>query len=377
MTKSLTRDCFRIACIHQGYELYGSDRCFIESVAAFRRAYPLAEIEVVLPQPGPIVAALQSSASRIVFEPLWVLRRRSMLSLVTLGVARLPRAVLRASGRFRRSDIVYINTSVVMDYLLAARLFPRRAVVHIHEIPAGAVLSILRGLVRWSSARIVFNSKATKAAFGVRAWSDAPVIYNGIKGPPVPEAATYDGHRPLRALMLGRVNRIKGQEILLEAVAMLPAALRARLCVRVVGSAFEDPAREQSLHALSGTLGVTETVSIEPFIADTAPLYRWADIVVVPSRLPESLGRVAIEAMSYGRPPLASAIGGLAEVVLDGQTGWLVEPASVAALAQALTRIIEQPEEWAGFPDAARRRYCEVFTEDAAAAAIAAAVAPA
>ena len=48
----------RIACVHQGYELYGSDRCFVESVAAFREAFPEAEIEVVLPRPGPIAAAL-------------------------------------------------------------------------------------------------------------------------------------------------------------------------------------------------------------------------------------------------------------------------------------------------------------------------------
>ena len=44
----------RIACVHQGYELYGSDRCFAESVAAIRAAFPEADIEVVLPRRGPI-----------------------------------------------------------------------------------------------------------------------------------------------------------------------------------------------------------------------------------------------------------------------------------------------------------------------------------
>jgi glycosyltransferase involved in cell wall biosynthesis len=202
----------------------------------------------------------------------------------------------------------------------------------------------------------------------------APVIYNGIEGPAAAEPPTYDGRRPLRVVMLGRVNRIKGQEVLLEAIASLPAELRARLAVRIVGSAFENPGREAALRAMAGALGVTATVSIEPFVADTAPLYRWADIVAVPSRRPESLGRVAIEAMSYGRPALVSAIGGLAEVVVDGVTGWLVPPGRADALALALGRIIEDPAAWSGFAQAARRRYCEVFSDAAVATAIAAAV---
>ena len=73
----------------------------------------------------------------------------------------------------------------------------------------------------------------------------------------------------------------------------------------------------------------------------TAPLYRRADIVVVPSKLPEPLGRVAIEAMSFGRPVIASEIGGLPQVVKDQVTGWLIPPGDAAVLAEAIRRIIE------------------------------------
>ena len=51
---------------------YGSDRCFAESVTAIRNAFPDADIEVVLPRPGAIVSSLEGTASRIVFEKLWV-----------------------------------------------------------------------------------------------------------------------------------------------------------------------------------------------------------------------------------------------------------------------------------------------------------------
>src|SRR5262249_62363294 len=82
----------------------------------------------------------------------------------------------------------------------------------------------------------------------------------------------------------------------------------------------------------------------------------WADIVVIPSRLPESLGRVAIEAMAHGRPIIAAAIGGLIEVVQDSITGALVPPNDAAALAGAIAQAVTEPSTWRGYAAAARAR---------------------
>ncbi|TPK71077.1 glycosyltransferase family 4 protein [Mesorhizobium sp. B2-4-15] len=360
----------RIACVHQGYELYGSDRSFAESVAALRAAFPSADIEVVLPRSGPIVQILEPHASRIVFEPLWVLRRQAMARLATIEMARLPVAAWRAWRRLRDCDLTYVNTSIVADYALAARLLPHKALLHIHEIPEGVLRRILVGLMHWSHADLIFNSKATRAAFGDPGSARSHVVYNGVAGPAAAEAMTYDGKRPLRVLLLGRVNRIKGQEVLLEAIASLPAELKPRIEVRLVGGAFESVERERALAELVGGMGLTERVSVLPFIRDPSEHYRWADIVAVPSRRPESLGRVAIEAMAHGRPPLVSAIGGLVEVVADGETGWHVPPGDAAALAAKLQEIVLRPETWRGFVAAGRKRYETLFSEPVAAAAI-------
>ncbi|MGX5804005.1 glycosyltransferase family 4 protein [Bradyrhizobium sp. Arg314] len=370
----------RIACVHQGYELYGSDRSFAENVAALRAAFPAAEIEVVLPREGPIVDILKPHASRIVFEPLWVLRRQAMLKLATVEMARLPAALWRAWRRMRDNDLTYINTSIIADYALAARLKPRKALLHIHEIPEGVLRKVLVALMRWSRADLIFNSRATRASFGDPPVLDAKgrrthVVYNGVAGPAAALPTTYDGSRPLKVLLLGRVNRIKGQEVLLEAVTSLEAALRDRVEVRLVGGAFESVEREQALAGLVERMGLTGHVEVLPFVSDPADHYRWADIVAVPSRRPESLGRVAIEAMSWGRPPLVSAIGGLVEVVADGETGWHVPPGNAAALADKLGEIILRPDRWRGFAAAGRARYEAVFSEPIAAAAIVAIVA--
>jgi glycosyltransferase involved in cell wall biosynthesis len=352
----------RIVCAHQGYELYGSDRCFIDSVAALRDAWPQADIEVVLPSDGPIVAPLRALATSIAIEPLFVLRRRGFLGMLATAPFRLMGALRRAARRMRGADLVYVNTVVVIDYLLAARFFAAKTVVHVHEIPDGIKLAIFRRLLRWTRAEAIFNSQATRAAYALPHSRTQHVVYNGIATPRDTSGTPYDGTRPLHLLMLGRINRIKGQDLLIEALAQLPKEIANRIEVRIVGETFGgDVAREQALHAAVRDAGLEHAVRFAPFIADPSLLYRWADIVTVPSRLPEALGRVAIEAMAHGRPPLVARIGGLPETVEDGVSGWTVPPNDAAALASTLAEIVAHPERWSGFGRAARARFDAVF----------------
>ena len=356
----------RILCVHQGYELYGSDRAFVESVAAIREAWPAAEITAVLPCDGPIVAPLASVATHVAFDPIWVLRRRGLAKLATLGPFRLAPALWRAITRMRSTDLVYINTIVIADYLLAARFFPEKSLVHVHEIPTGIAARLLRRLLVWTRAEVIFNSQATKRAFALPASVPQHVVYNGIADPPAVARFDYDGARPLRLLLIGRINRTKGQDLLIEALALLPPDIRARLAVRIVGGSFDnDLAREDALKRQARAAGLAATVRFEPFQDDPACYYAWADIVVMPSRLPESLGRVAIEAMAYGRPVIAAAIGGLPEVVQDGITGRLVPPNDAAALAGAIAQAATGPSTWRGYAAAARVRYEAEFTRRA------------
>jgi glycosyltransferase involved in cell wall biosynthesis len=352
----------RIVCVHQGYELYGSDRAFIDSVVALREAWPHADIEVVLPHDGPICGPLRAFATRIVIEPLFILRRRRLARLIITAPFRIVPALWRAARRMRAADLVYVNTVVVLDYLLAARAFRRKTLVHVHEIPDGLKLQVFRRLLRWMRADVIFNSKAARAAYRLPAQHTQHVLYNGIAVPAPAEPSDYDGARPLRLLMLGRISRIKGQDLLIESLASLPKAIAQRLEVRVVGNSFQnDIAREAGLREAVRATGLDAVVRFEPFREDTEPLYRWADVVVVPSRLPESLGRVAIEAMAYGRPPLVARIGGLPEVVEDGVTGWVVPPNDARALARTIGDIVNEPDTWRGYGSAAHARFEAMF----------------
>jgi hypothetical protein len=85
----------------------------------------------------------------------------------------------------------------------------------------------------------------------------------------------------------------------------------------------------------------------------------------VPSRLPEALGRVAIEAMAHRRPPLVARIGGLPEIVEDRVSGWIVAPNDAPALAHTLSEAVTKPEEWKGYGAAARARFETTFAAPA------------
>jgi glycosyltransferase involved in cell wall biosynthesis len=127
----------------------------------------------------------------------------------------------------------------------------------------------------------------------------------------------------------GRLHRGKGVHHLLAAVAGLSSG-PVRLVV-----AGDGPERE-ALERLASELQLAERVRFAGRLDDMPAFWRSCDIAVVPSIEPEGAGMVALEAAACAKPVVATAMGGLAELVADGVTGTLVPDADVPALARAL-----------------------------------------
>jgi glycosyltransferase involved in cell wall biosynthesis len=129
---------------------------------------------------------------------------------------------------------------------------------------------------------------------------------------------------------LGAFTPEKGQEVALEALQLLREQLpQARLLLAGEGPTLRDPEITQRCEALG------DRVRLCGAIQNLAEFFPALDLFVMPSKS-EGLGSSALMAMSYGLPVVASRVGGLPEVVEEARTGWLVEPASPAALAQAI-----------------------------------------
>jgi D-inositol-3-phosphate glycosyltransferase len=140
---------------------------------------------------------------------------------------------------------------------------------------------------------------------------------------------------------VGRIQPLKAPDVLLRAVAQLPAKIRGTLTVAVVGG---NSGSGLDLAGLASELGIADVVRfLPPQSRATLPdVYRAADLVAVPS-YNESFGLVALEAQACGTPVVAAAVGGLVTAVRDGISGILVDGHEPAGWAQVLGRLLAEP----------------------------------
>jgi D-inositol-3-phosphate glycosyltransferase len=166
-------------------------------------------------------------------------------------------------------------------------------------------------------------------------------------------------------LFVGRIQPLKGPDLLLQAAARMVAddpALRAKLRVLVVGapsgSGLAEPRRLQELAVSLGIPGVVRFLPPQS-PEQLAEHYRAADVAVVPSHN-ESFGLVALEAQACGTPVVAAAVGGLQTAVDDGVSGVLVHDRDPASYAAAIRRVLAGRELMA----AGARRHAFRFSWD-------------
>lgn len=153
---------------------------------------------------------------------------------------------------------------------------------------------------------------------------------------------------------LGRFDAWKGFDTLIEA---LPSVEHAVLLLAGQGE------QEPKLRALSERCGVSERVRFVGWLDARGPLFRRADICVVPSHH-EPLGNVVLEAWSAGCPVVAAASEGPSWLIESGKTGMLVPPADAPALADALNTALAAPQMRAQWATEARKRWEAEFTVD-------------
>jgi glycosyltransferase involved in cell wall biosynthesis len=174
-------------------------------------------------------------------------------------------------------------------------------------------------------------------------------IYNGVD---IPEAACRDGDY---VLSLGRLVRLKGLDTLVR--AMQHTGCQLRIC-------GEGPER-RNLERLSQRLGLTDRIDFMGWISEEEKHRMLCEcrMFAIPS-LHEAYGMVAAEAMSYGKPVIASNVGGLPEVV--GEAGMLVPPHDEQALAEAINALDSDAERRHALGSAAKERMRAFSWDDVA-----------
>jgi glycosyltransferase involved in cell wall biosynthesis len=184
---------------------------------------------------------------------------------------------------------------------------------------------------------------------------DFEVVHYGIAAGPEP--APYEGDAP-RFLCVGRLIPIKGHVVLLRAFRkVLDERPDARLDIAGRG------VLEHGLKDLVRELELTDAVRFLGHVTPIQTAIEESLAVVVPS-LGEGFGMVALEAMERARPVIAASIGGLEDLVRDGETGLLVPPGDADRLAEAMLRFAADPDWAKAMGREARLRAVERFPED-------------
>ncbi len=352
--------------IHSGTGLYGSDRMLLLCIAAARGIRPSPNLEVWLTAEGDLSRQIREDYPEVEirFENIAILRR---YDLRRLDFSALFRAInfSRWLKRFEAYDLVLVNTVVVLDAMLALRFAKTKGMVYVHETITGLSRIFFRFLLQFSQAQKIFVSAATQKALGIQGHAKERVIWNGCKSIILPVSTETRHKGAIHILQIGRISVLKGQALLLEALALLPEDIRNQIRLRIVGDVFgEQAALLEGLKKFAEEKELAHIVQWIPFTKDPAGHYAWSDIVLIPSVFPESFPLVALEAMSAGRPVIAAAHGGLKEIVVDQVTGWLFPPRDAVALSTLLSRVVCVRDAWSTFGAAGRALYEAHFSEE-------------
>lgn len=334
---------------------------------------------VVLLEDGPFRKRLEEAgvAVRIIEAGAIHRVRRGSRAPSVATLAALWRAAREVGEIAADFDVIGANSQKALVVgSIAARRTRTPLLWHLHDIiepPYFSRLNIKADVVLANQCtdRVIAVSQATADAF-VRQGGDPAkvhVVYNGIDAPPDdPLAPNATERRAAMGLadvpVVGCFSRIaewKGQHVLVEAVSPLEG-----VHVLLVGGAlFGEHAYERTLRDLVASLGMTERVHFLGQRDDVPALMQCVDFIVHPSTAPEPFARTLIEAMLTGRAPIASACGGVPELIDSGVNGYLFPPSDAVALREILRHVLVSPSEVQRTAEAARQHARKNFSQAA------------
>ncbi|TRZ89557.1 MAG: glycosyltransferase family 1 protein [Methanosarcinales archaeon] len=305
---------------------------------------------------GPILERFAQNGHKCIVVPHqnWIRRSHLLRFVKDVGVEyRNSRKFVEAFKRLS-PKLVYVNSAVSLAAARAARKLGIPCVWHLRELFAdvGGEMQAPAPLRRWVSSifprlasRLVVNSKAVaQNMLGQRWMEQAEVVYNAVSDRFFEQTEDKEEARkslgiPLSALLLGvpgTLRLVKGHPFFLNAVGPLLSRY-PNLHIAISGDG--QPKYAQSLREQAKKLPGAERVHFLGWLQDMEKFYRACDLCCVPS-LSESFGRTVIEAFACGIPVIATAVGGIVEIIEEGKTGYLIPYGDEEALRQRLEQLL-------------------------------------
>jgi glycosyltransferase involved in cell wall biosynthesis len=364
--------------LHSSDDLYGADIILLQIVKGLDRSRfrPIVVLPEDMRHVGLLSAELERQGIEWMHLPTAIIRRRYLRGigpLIFLATGVRGALAIRRIARGRNVRMIHGFTLAVASAPLYSKLLGLPLVMHAHEIiqRPKALRKMLHALgVKWSSRVICVSEAVRKNILADQAAAERSVVVvrNGINTAETDALCAEESRRALdvpegKALigMMGRISPWKGQDVFLKAAARVAAHRKDCHFISIGGVFDKEIQHEERLRQLRKELGLEEVATLRGFMPDARRLLAAFDIFVLPSTQPDPFPTVILEAMSAGVAVIATAHGGPLEMIVDGETGLLIPPSDPDALADAIERLVSDPELRKAMGQAARERFKKRF----------------
>lgn len=313
------------------------------------------QVTVVLRVDGPLVEPLRSmpNVRVLIYDGLPILARkfitpRGIFSLVG-NLFKFKHFCL--NNQIFESDVIYLNT-IATAPILAYFGSKYRRVVHLHEtIDTSNVIyrTIARYILRRADYVICVSNAVLKPIARVCGkWSyKLRLLYNGIEVQSPTSKLSLPPIEQGKIIMalIGRIKpQMKGQNMLIDAISLLPHETLASLHILIVGSTVNGQQHMLTdLYDYIARHNLEDHISVLPFMQDIGSIYKICDAILVPSLCEDSLPTTVLEAMYFGLPVIGTISGGIPEMVEQNISGILLKKNDTQALSLAIKKFIDHP----------------------------------
>ncbi|OMD36706.1 glycosyltransferase family 4 protein [Paenibacillus odorifer] len=325
---------------------------------------------VILAEDGALAERLREKGMDVRIIPLDESIRSRGRNAVNLGA---PAAAFKllAYGRklapllkAEKVDCVHTNSLKSALYgAIAAKIAGVPLIWHIRDHIGAPYLKPIvakgiRLLSRLLPNGVIANSHSTLNALELPRSKKTLVVYSAF-AKAIGNGIVMRDQKDFNVLLVGRLAHWKGQHIVLEAAKSFKNEPRVKFWLAGDALFGEEAYKQELLQKIKND--ELTNVSMLGHVDDIQGLMNTADLLIHTSVTPEPFGQVIVEGMAAGLPVIASNEGGPVEIVVQGETGLLIEPGDAAILADSIKWMLDHPEERRRMADNGMKRVKEHF----------------
>jgi glycosyltransferase involved in cell wall biosynthesis len=354
----------KILFLDQFSDLGGAQQSLLDLLPAVDQAGWAAHVG--LPGDGPLLGRLKSLGAEVHSVPAAKYRSgHKPWNEVLRFASESPglSAHIRKLAQETAADLVYVNGPRLLPAAAWAARGRWPLLFHCHNhIPQRSAVRLAGRSLRWADATVA--ACCCFAAEPLEPYvrnGKLHIVHNGVAEGPPRRAAAHASHGP-RIGVVGRIAPEKGQAEFLAAARLLVEAM-PHWRFLIVGDVLFDDEQARRYRRSLDRLAVGLPVEFLGWREDVYGIMSGLDILVVPSIREPGMARVILEGLACGLPIVAFATGGIPEALVDGETGFLVDPPTPNELATTLLALVlPDPERAANVGQEARSAWRQHFT---------------